>query len=150
VVLVVVGVDGSEESKEAFRWALEEAHLRQATLRAVHAWTYPAIFGPTYIPPEVIDRSVFEREAKQALDAIVAEIAGENPPAYVERVATEGPAAEVLVEAAAEADLLVVGSRGHGGFTGLLLGSVSQQCAHHAACAVVIVRKRREQAEAGA
>lgn len=145
MAVVVVGVDGSEESREAFRWALEEARLRQATLRAVHAWTYPALFGPTYIPPEMVDRRVLHSDAKKALDAVVAEIAGENPAAYIERVVTEGPAAQALVEAAKEADLLVVGSRGHGGFTGLLLGSVSQQCAHHAPCAVVIVRKPRSE-----
>jgi len=141
--VIVVGVDGSEESREALRWALEEARLRQATLRAVNAWTFPAIFGPTYIPPEMLDKRLIEEQAEKTLSDAVAEVAGENPLAYVERIVTEGPAAQALVEAAADADLLVVGSRGHGGFTGLLLGSVSQQCAHHAPCAVVIVRKRR-------
>jgi nucleotide-binding universal stress UspA family protein len=142
--VIVVGVDGSDESKEALRWALEEARLRQATLRAVNAWTYPAIFGPTYIPPDVLDRSLLEENADQTLSAAIADVAGADPPAYVERVVTEGPAAQALVEAAKAADLLVVGSRGHGGFTGLLLGSVSQQCVQHASCAVVIVRKPRE------
>jgi nucleotide-binding universal stress UspA family protein len=142
--VIVVGVDGSDESKEALRWALEEARLRQATLRAVNAWTYPAIFGPTYIPPDVLDPGVLEENADQTLSAAITDVAGDDPPAYVERVVTEGPAAQALVEAAKEADLLVVGSRGHGGFTGLLLGSVSQQCVQHASCAVVIVRKPRE------
>ena len=142
--VIVVGVDGSEESKEALRWALEEARLRQATLRAVNAWMYPTIFGPTPIPPEMFDRGMLEEDAEKTLGAAVAEVAGDDPPAYVERVVTEGPATHVLVEAAADADLLVVGSRGHGGFTGLLLGSVSQQCAHHAPCAVVIVRTPQE------
>ena len=81
-------------------------------------------------------------KARQALDAVIAEIAGGDPHASIERVVAEGPAGQVLVEAAKEADLLVVGSRGHGGFAGLLLGSVSQQCAHHASCAIVIVRRR--------
>ena len=101
--------------------------------------------GLTYIAPEILDRRVIEEAADKTLGEAVAEVAGENPLAYVERVVTEGPAAQALVEAAEDADLLVVGSRGHGGFTGLLLGSVSQQCAHHAPCAVVIVRKPREE-----
>ena len=148
MAVIVVGVDGSRESKEALRWAIEEAQLRQATLRAVHAWTYPVIFGGVYVPPEVVDGNRLSGEAQEALDAVIAEVAGENPHDYIERVVAEGPAAQVLVEAARDADLLVVGSRGHGGFAGLLLGSVSHQCAHHAPCAVVIVRQRPEQTAA--
>jgi nucleotide-binding universal stress UspA family protein len=72
-----------------------------------------------------------------------AHVADESGGAQIERVAVEGQAARVLVGAAEGAELLVVGSRGHGGFTGLLLGSVSQQCAHHAPCPVVILRERR-------
>ena len=146
---IVVGVDGSDESKEALRWAIEEARLRKATVRAVHAWTYPVIFGGAYVPPEVLDGDRLSREAREALDAVVADVAGEDPDAYIEHVVVEGPAAQVLVDAARDADLLVVGSRGHGGFAGLLLGSVSQQCAHHAPCAVVVVRQRREEDAAG-
>jgi nucleotide-binding universal stress UspA family protein len=74
----------------------------------------------------------------------VSEVAGPDPEVEVETVAVHGSAAHSLVEAAANADLLVVGSRGHGGFAGLLLGSVSQQCAHHAPCPVVIVRAQRD------
>ena len=142
MAVIVVGVDGSKESKEALRWAIEEAQVRQATLRAVHAWTYPVIFGGAYVPPQVVDANRLSGEAQDALDAFIAEVAEDNPHADIERVVAEGPAGQVLIEAAKEADLLVVGSRGHGGFAGLLLGSVSQQCAHHASCAVVIVRKR--------
>lgn len=142
MAVIVVGVDGSKESKEALRWAIEEAQLRQATLRAVYAWSFPVMFGDPYVPPEVFDGNRLSGEARQALDAVIAEIAGGDPHASIERVVAEGQAGQVLVEAAKEADLLVVGSRGHRGFAGLLLGSVSQQCAHHAACAVVIVRRR--------
>jgi nucleotide-binding universal stress UspA family protein len=146
--LIVVGVDGSDESKEALRWAIHEAHLRQATVRAVHVWTYPLIFAGEYVPADMIDANALREAAKKALDETVAEVAGDTPDAYIERVVEHGAVAHVLVEAAKEADLLVVGSRGHGGFTGALLGSISQQCAHHAPCAVVIVRKRTEPAAA--
>jgi nucleotide-binding universal stress UspA family protein len=146
--VIVVGVDGSAESKAALRWAIEEARLRQATLRAVHAWMYPTMFAGAYIPPEMVDAKRLTEDAHEALDAAVAEVAGEDPSAYIERVVEHGPPAHVLVGAARDADLLVVGSRGHGGFSGLLLGSVSQQCAHHAPCAVVIVREPVEQTAA--
>jgi nucleotide-binding universal stress UspA family protein len=140
--VIVVGVDGSEASKDALRWALEEARLRQSSLRAVYAWLYPQIGGRGYIPSELLDPELLRKTAQERLDALVGEVAGESPGVELERVVDEGPAARVLVEAAEEAELLVVGSRGHGGFAGLLLGSVSQQCAHHAPCPVVIVRGR--------
>jgi nucleotide-binding universal stress UspA family protein len=78
--------------------------------------------------------------AEKFLKETVAEVVGEGSDVAIEEVTTEGPAAEVLVDAAEGADLLVVGSRGHGGFAGVMLGSVSQQCAQHASCPVVIVR----------
>jgi nucleotide-binding universal stress UspA family protein len=143
--LIVVGVDGSEESKEALRWAIDEAHLRKATVRAIHVWTYPLIFAGEFVPPDMVDANSLRDAAQKALDETVAEVAGDNPDAYIERIVEHGSVAHVLVDAAKEANLLVVGSRGHGGFTGSLLGSVSQQCAHHAPCAVVIVRKQRQE-----
>lgn len=141
--LIVVGVDGSKESKDALRWAIDEAHLRNATVRAIHVWTYPVVFAGEFVPPDFLNANALRDAAQKALDDTVAEVAGENPDAYIERVVEHGSVAHVLVEAAREADLLVVGSRGHGGFAGSLLGSVSQQCAHHAPCAVVIIRRRR-------
>jgi len=139
--VIVVGVDGSEPSKAALRWALEEARLRGATLRAVHAWAVPAVYvhGSAF-PPELVDRDLIRERAEESLDAVVTEVAGASPAVAIEPATGEGPPGRVLVEAARDADLLVVGSRGHGGFAGLLLGSVSQQCAQHAECAVVIVR----------
>lgn len=137
---IVVGIDGSDESNEALRWALEEARLRKATLRAVHAWRDPYTVPPGYGPPEDFDFSALRREAEGFLKATVTEVAGESSDVTIEEVTAEGAAASVLVEEAEGADLLVVGSRGHGGFVGLLLGSVSQQSAHHASCPVVIVR----------
>lgn len=140
--VIVVGVDGSEESKQALRWAIDEGHLRNATVRAVHVWTYPLIFAGEMVPPDVVDAHALRNAAQKALDETVEEVAGDNPNAYIERVVEHGAVAHVLVEQAKEADLLVVGSRGHGGFAGSLLGSVSQQCAHHAPCAVVIIRRQ--------
>ena len=106
------------------------------------------IFAGEFVPPDLIDANALRESAQKALDETVAEVAGDNPDAYIERVVEHGSVAHVLVEAARDADLLVVGSRGHGGFTGSLLGSVSQQCAQHAPCAVVIVRKQRDRVAA--
>jgi nucleotide-binding universal stress UspA family protein len=138
--VIVVGIDGSEASKEALAWALEEAGLRRSTLRVVYAWRSPLVGGRSYIPPELFDPEVLRRSAQELLDGFVAEVTGgTSPDVELELVPLEGPAALVLVEGAEGAELLVVGSRGRGGFAGLLLGSVSQQCAQHARCPVVIV-----------
>ena len=140
--VIVAGVDGSEGSKEALRFALAEATLRGATVRAVHAWSLPIAFGGPYMPPQPYDGTELQDQARASLDADVDEVLREGSPVDVERVVERGSPADVLVHAAEGADMLVVGSRGHGGFAGLLLGSVSQQCAQHAPCAVVIVRQR--------
>lgn len=139
MAVIVAGVDGSEGSKEALRWALAEAALRGATVRAVCAWSLPIAFGGPYMPPQPYEGAELRDRAQALLDAAVDEVAGEDAPVAVARVVEQGSPADVLVRAAEDADLLVVGSRGHGGFAGLLLGSVSQQCAQHAPCAVVIV-----------
>jgi nucleotide-binding universal stress UspA family protein len=143
VSMIVVGIDGSEASKEALGWALEEASLRRSTLRVVYAWRSPLVGGRTYIPPELCDPEVLHRSAQELVDGFVAEVTGKRSlDVELELVSLEGPAVLVLVEAAEQAELLVVGSRGRGGFAGLLLGSVSQQCAQHARCPVVIVPGR--------
>jgi nucleotide-binding universal stress UspA family protein len=146
--LIVVGVDHSDGAKAALRFALEEATLRRATLRAVHAWQFDS-FGfagvEGYFPSSGADLSDLHHAAEDALEATVRETIPDAGEVTVERRAVEGAPGAVLVEASQEADLLVVGSRGHGGFAGLLLGSVSQQCAQHAACPVVIVRERRRE-----
>jgi nucleotide-binding universal stress UspA family protein len=141
--LIVVGVDSSDGAKEALRFAIKEAKLRQAALRVVHSWQYGYIgtAGLEGLAPVVgADRDDLQHTAEIVLDATVQEVVPNANGVEIDRRVVEGTPASVLVEESRHADLLVVGSRGHGGFAGLLLGSVSQQCAHHAACPVVIVR----------
>ncbi len=142
---VVVGVDGSAGASAALLWAAAEARLRATRLRVVHAWrfSYPDVAGYGWGGAiEVLPRTGVgdqHRAAEALLEEATAHLAFEGLDVDIQCEAVEGTAAEVLVGAAGEADLLVVGSRGHGGFVGLLLGSVSQQCAHSAPCPVVIV-----------
>jgi nucleotide-binding universal stress UspA family protein len=141
--VIVVGVDQSQGAKAALRFALEEARLRQVALRVVHAWQFGYI-GATglegWLPAAGGELQDFRRGAEAALDEILKEVGAAAEGLTIERRVDQGSAAAVLVEESKGADLLVVGSRGHGGFAQLLLGSVSQQCAQHAACPVVIVR----------
>jgi nucleotide-binding universal stress UspA family protein len=134
---IVVGVDGSESAQEALRWAVAEARVRNAIVEAVYAWHQPFATGYAELG-EINNLDHFEKEAQQALDAAV-DAVDTSGIAPVERRLVPGGAASVLVEQAKGASLLVVGSRGRGGFSGLLLGSVSQQTAHHAPCPVVII-----------
>jgi nucleotide-binding universal stress UspA family protein len=139
---IVVGIDGSKGSSEALRWAIAESRLRSLPVRAVHAWSYNQPLVPSFVgypySAETFGNAIDDRwQAEQRLERATSELGQEHE---IERVVVEGSAAQVLIDAVGEADLLVVGSRGHGGFTNLLLGSVSQQCAQHAPCPVVIVR----------
>lgn len=142
VPAVVVGVDGSAGAEQALRWALAEGRLRKSPVRVVHAWK-PGSIGagsvednPSWGGSPV---SGLSRAANELLERVLADAGDDAGDVEIERLVAEGYAAEVLVGAAGRDDLLVVGSRGHGGFVGLLLGSVSQQCVHHAACPVVVV-----------
>jgi nucleotide-binding universal stress UspA family protein len=149
--LIVVGVDHSAGAEAALRFALEEARLRRATLRVVHAWQFGYI-GATglegALPAVGGEVDDVRRAAGAELEAIVAEAAAGADGVEIEKRIDQGTPAAVLIDESRHADLLVVGSRGHGGFASLLLGSVSQQCAQHAACPVVIVRDRgRKRAE---
>jgi nucleotide-binding universal stress UspA family protein len=134
---IVVGVDGSPGALAALRFAIEEARLRKAQVKAVFAWSIPFVADvPSGLLPELL--ADFRADAETLLkEALVA--AGDTTGVEIERVVADSPPGSALLEAAVGADLLVVGSRGRGGFRGLLLGSVSQQCAHHAPCPVVIV-----------
>jgi nucleotide-binding universal stress UspA family protein len=138
---IVVGIDGSAESKAALRFALAEARLRGAEVLCLHAWTYPALAGAEGLATP-LTAGIFDSlrdDAEAVLDEVIAEVAGDGGGVTIRRSTVEEPAGRALVDASKGADLLVVGSRGHGGLAGLLLGSVSQQCAHHATCPVVIV-----------
>ena len=138
---IVVGIDGSDHSKNALRWALDEARLRDASLDVVSAWLLPVYAtGYGFAPGDLVDPKIIGDGAAAQLDETITEVVGDASGLTLTRKSVEGMAAQVLVEEAEGADLLVVGSRGHGGFAGLLLGSVSQQCAQHASCPVVIIR----------
>jgi nucleotide-binding universal stress UspA family protein len=139
---IVVGVDGYNSSNEALRWAIDVARLRGVPVRAVHACSYSQPLVPSFVgypySAESFGNAIDDRwQAEQRLEDATGELGEDHE---IERVVVEGSAAQVLIDAVGEADVLVVGSRGHGGFTNLLLGSVSQQCAQHAPCPVVIVR----------
>jgi nucleotide-binding universal stress UspA family protein len=156
---VVVGVDGSAESRRALRWAAEDARRRGAELRVVHVHEPKLGYNPYEVSyastssPRAVERLALEerrwrehqrlaahQEAEAVLDDLLEELSDELRDLPIERVVREGSRpARLLLDSARNADLLVVGSRGRGGFAGLLLGSVSQQCAQHATCPVVIV-----------
>lgn len=138
--MIVVGVDGSGSSGDAIRWAIEEARLRETNVSAIYVWQSPLVTGLHYIPPDLLDPDALEGHAREIVEAAVAETGGPPPDVEVECRAVEGTPTAALVEASRGAELLVLGSRGHGGFHGLLLGSVGQQCVQHAVCSVVIVR----------
>lgn len=135
---IVVGVDGSAGSGHALGWALEEARLRGAAVDVVHAWHVPYVGGAEMVAA-MIDPVEMERGARQTVEQMLSTVKGLDEGITVNPILRQGSAGSVLVKEAEGADLLVVGSRGHGGFTGLLLGSVSQQVVHHAPCPVVIV-----------
>jgi nucleotide-binding universal stress UspA family protein len=138
---VVVGVDGSEGSRRALAWAAEEAHEHQARLTVITAWTRPpAPVGPGYGSLRGYAEVDFSEPAEQQLTQAVAAVLTEDADLVVERVLIEGHPAPRLIEASTRADLVVVGCRGHGGFAGMLLGSVSQHVVAHAHCPVVVVR----------
>jgi len=141
---IVVGVDGSEASLEALRWAFTQAELTKARLEIVTTWE-PAPAAPygwaMAVPAGPIDYEPASVAAKVAAEA-VGRVLGDTSQATIEietRI-LEGHPAPALVDASEGADLHVVGSSGHGAFVGMLLGSVSAHCARHATCPVVIVR----------
>ncbi|MEV6881412.1 MULTISPECIES: universal stress protein [unclassified Streptomyces] len=138
---VVVGVDGSDSSKRAVRWAVRQAEATGGAVEAVTAWEVPQFHGALgWLPPSSGDEAALEARARQELIRTVEEAVGPQPPVEVRAEARYGTPAGVLLKAAQGASLLVVGSRGRGGFAGLLLGSVAQHCVQHAPCPVLVVR----------
>jgi len=173
---IVVGVDASPDAKRALAWAAAEARLRQAQLQVVHAYHARELAAPVYFPSQhavpsvtiadteglpqaemsaaVQDRAeveeAFRSKAEQLLDVLLTELDETVSGVDVQRTVEEGRhPAEVLLELSTDADLLVVGSRGQGGFGGLQLGSVSHACVLHAVCPVVVVPYRRDRRRAG-
>lgn len=136
---IVVGIDGSDGSRAALRWAVEEATLRGATIEAVNAFHVPYA-GAASLAPLMLEPAEFEASARALLDEVIDEVATAAP---ICPVAIEGHAATVLVEASRRASMLVVGARGHGGLVGMLLGSISRQVTEHASVPVVVVPKER-------
>lgn len=135
---ILVGVDGSKTAQQALDWALDEARVRHAAVEVMHAWHAPFVEGfPITANPGL--RAQHEEAARKVLQAAVAGADTTGLDAPVESVLIEGSPPVALLKAAEQADLLVVGSRGLGGFSGLMLGSVSHQVVHHAPCPVVVV-----------
>jgi nucleotide-binding universal stress UspA family protein len=139
---IVVGVDGSEPSKSALRWAARFATMSGATIEAVLAWQPPVSYGGAYPPADWRP----DQDAEVILASTVSEVFGDERPAGIRLIVEEGNAAAVLLDHSTGAELLVTGSRGHGGFAGLLLGSVSSHCAEHATCPVLVVHGEQDPA----
>ena len=136
---VVVGTDGSPSSLEAMEFAAQEATRRDASLQVMMAWDWPLGYSRT----PMLHESDPVQKAHEQFEAIVAGLREAHPGLTIEAVFEHGKPASTLVDASKGADLLVVGSRGHGEFIGMLLGSVSRHCASQAHCPVLIHRSRR-------
>ncbi len=139
---IIVGVDGSDSSRAALNWAYEEAAHHGAALSVVAAWHAPVLpQAPPYgsMPPEGYDTQP-GRDALDELERLVSNLEVKTPAVEVQTSIEDGSPAKVLIERSKGADLVVVGSRGRGGFAGMLLGSVSQHLVAHAHCPVAVVR----------
>ncbi len=134
---IVVGHDGSVASLRALSWAAKQAVLTASTLEIVMTWEWPMSYGWAVPVPTDFDP---ESDIQKVLDSAVAGVLSEHPGLRVESRLISGHPAPILVEASKDADLLVVGSRGHGEFVGMLIGSVSEYCATNAHCPVLIHR----------
>lgn len=137
---VVVGVDGSPHSRKALTWAAAEAAEHGAELIVLNVWehTLPPPVGSVSVSERYVPDSS-QRTAEDLVEEIKKEL-GDDPAVVVQPMVKQGSPAKVLIDESKDADLLVVGSRGHGGFRGLVLGSVSQHVAGYAKCSVAVVR----------
>jgi nucleotide-binding universal stress UspA family protein len=143
----LVGVDGSEGSRAALRWAAAEAARHGAELGVIHAWQPPirlpiagAVVSPLIGSPRLYPGPL-ATGAQEVLDRILADVFGPRPPGRVVAVLREGPPAAVLIAESVGAQLLVLGCRGFGGFKDLLVGSVCEQVVRHAHCSVIVIRR---------
>jgi nucleotide-binding universal stress UspA family protein len=134
---IVVGVDGSESSLHALAWAANQAELTGAKLVLITTWEWPNTYGAPIPYPADWDPS---EDARRVLREAAEPLQKQHPDVAIDLTVAEGHAAPVLVEASKGADLLVVGSRGHGEFAGMLLGSVSEHCVSNAHCPVLVLR----------
>ena len=137
---ILVGVDGSETSKQALRWAARMIPVVGTHLEAIMVWDYPKSYGWTLAIPEDWRPDL---DAEKVLQATIDEVFGADRPPGLVAVVRQGNPGTVLLEAARGAAMMIVGSRGHGGFAGLLLGSVSMACAEHAPCPVLVIHPDR-------
>ncbi|GLZ42258.1 universal stress protein [Actinokineospora sp. NBRC 105648] len=139
---IIVGVDGSECSKTALRWAISQARLTGASVEAFAAWQDPVMYGYAYgwAPTSFAGSDSLQAITEKTLAETVAGVAGSGGQAVTIRTrVVQGHPTQVLMDAATGAQMLVVGSRGHGTFAGILLGSVSQHCVQHAPCPVTVI-----------
>ena len=134
---IVAGIDGSPASIQALEWALAYAGLTDSATEVIAAWDWPPDPGCRVLFPNECEPAL---SAEQALDNLIGRLRSEFPNQPIEGRVEQGHAATLLVEASKGADLLVVGSRGHGEFVGMLTGSVSEYCATHAHCPVLVHR----------
>jgi nucleotide-binding universal stress UspA family protein len=134
---IVVGIDGSKASLTALDWAARQAELTESSLEIVTAWEYPTSFGWSVIP----DNYDPAGDLMKVLEPLLVNLRAAHPNVLVTTKIVEGHPAPVLIKASHGASLLVVGSRGHGEFIGMLIGSVSEHCVAHAACPVVVFRE---------
>jgi len=133
---IVVGFDGSDPSIRALDWAITQAAHIPAVIDVITAWTFPMVMGYAFTTTV----SEVERSAHTLLDEALTHVADREPDVVVRGEVVDGAPGPVLARACEGADLLVVGSRGHGGWHDLVLGSVGSYCARHAPCSVVIIR----------
>ena len=134
---IVAGFDGAESSLQALSWAARQAVLTAATLEVVMTWEWPSSYGWAVPIPDDFDP---EADTQKVLDTAIAGVRSDYPGLKAEARLINGHPAPVLVEASKDADLLVVGSRGHGEFVGMLIGSVSEYCVTNAQCPVLVHR----------
>lgn len=141
---IVVGIDGSAPAREALRWAAKEAQLRGAELHVVGVWSFPAYLDPmggVHPLPSLMEAT--EARERKLLDDEILGVLGTLPPVPIVRTLRCGSTAPELLAEAQGADLLVVGSRGRGGFLSVLLGSTAMHCVQHGAVPVAVVRSPR-------